>query len=67
MLRVNAVPAPRSSAVGNVLACRSENMNQVTAANKDEEIKNNEVNRKNAIMRCEYINQLTDEVRCNKK
>jgi hypothetical protein len=47
-----------SSVAGKVLAERRENMNQVNAANKDDEVKNNEVNMTNATMRCEYINQL---------
>ena len=37
---------------------RSDNKNQVKPAKKQEAIKNMEVNKKNAIMRCEYMNHL---------
>src|SRR5271169_4361495 len=56
--RVYTIPSCISSVTGKVLAERRKNMNQVNAANKDDEMKNREVNMTNATMRCEYINQL---------
>jgi hypothetical protein len=55
---VDTVPSCWSPVIDEPLEERRENINQVSAANKDDEIKNREVNITNATIRCEYINHL---------